>query len=70
MYGYMTNTETDYRTPHELVTGEKPDVSKMVAFYSPGVYHVTKDESESSLEVLVGSKRTSLGRQWSITKTS
>jgi hypothetical protein len=31
-------------TPHERVTGEKPDISHLVSFFAPGVYHVTTEE--------------------------
>ena len=31
-------------TPFEAYTGNKPDVSNMVPFYSPGVCHITKEE--------------------------
>jgi len=43
-YTPTSNKSTNYKTPHELVTGRKPDVSRLVAFYAPGVYHVTKEE--------------------------
>ena len=33
-------------TPLEAVTGEKPDISKLIPFYAPGVYHLTKEERE------------------------
>jgi len=32
----------------ERVYGEKPDVSNLIAFYTPGVYHKTKEERKSS----------------------
>jgi hypothetical protein len=32
------------KTPWELATGEVPDISHFVPFYSVGVYHVTKEE--------------------------
>ena len=31
-------------TPHERVTGEKPDISHLVSFFAPGVYHLTTEE--------------------------
>jgi hypothetical protein len=31
-------------TPHEMVTGEKPNLSNFVPFYCPGLYHLTKEE--------------------------
>jgi hypothetical protein len=31
-------------TPHERVFGEKPSVDHLVAFFAPGVYHLTADE--------------------------
>jgi histone deacetylase 1/2 len=37
-------TSNHEKTPYEMVTGEKPDVSKLVPFYAPGVFHVTKEE--------------------------
>lgn len=33
-----------FKTPHELVHGEVPDMSDSIPFYCPGVYHVTKPE--------------------------
>lgn len=35
-------------TPHEMITGDKPDVSKLIPFYAPGVYHLTKDERKKN----------------------
>jgi transposase InsO family protein len=32
------------KTPHEVVFKQVPDVSHLVPFYAPGVYHLTKDE--------------------------
>jgi hypothetical protein len=32
------------KTPYELVTGTKPDISHLIPFYCPGVYHLTADE--------------------------
>jgi len=35
---------TSMKTPYEMVYNTLPDVSNLVHFYSPGVYHLTKDE--------------------------
>jgi histone deacetylase 1/2 len=43
-YTPTSNSATGYKTPHELVTGKKPNASKLVSFYAPGVYHVKKEE--------------------------
>jgi hypothetical protein len=32
------------KTPHAIVFGVDPDLSEMIPFYCPGVYHVTKEE--------------------------
>jgi hypothetical protein len=32
------------KTPYEMVTGVKPDISQLVPFYAPGVYHLTNAE--------------------------
>ena len=42
------NAHSD-KTPYELVFGEVPDISNLVPFYAPGVYHLTKDERHDSL---------------------
>ena len=44
---YLINRSPVYlsdKTPVEIVTGEKPDISHFVPFYAPGVYHKTKEE--------------------------
>jgi hypothetical protein len=44
---YLINrspTSISDKTPHEAVTGEVPDISNLVSFYAPGVYHLTYDE--------------------------
>jgi hypothetical protein len=35
---------TNKITPHETLTREKPDISKLVHFFVPGVFHLTKEE--------------------------
>lgn len=47
-YTPTSNKETDFKTPFELVTGKKPNVEKLVPFYAPGVYHVTKEEQRGN----------------------
>ena len=32
------------QTPLEAITGMKPDISDLVPFYAPGVYHLTREE--------------------------
>ena len=47
---YLINISPSYGreiTPWERVYGEKPDVSNLIAFYTPGVYHKTKEERKS-----------------------
>ena len=34
-------------TPWESVYGEKPDCSNLISFYSPGIYHKTKEERKN-----------------------
>ena len=34
----------DGKTPYQLVTGKRPDISNLVPFYAPGVFHVSKEE--------------------------
>ncbi|MBL4704061.1 MAG: DDE-type integrase/transposase/recombinase [Flavobacteriales bacterium] len=34
----------DTATPIELATGIKPDISHLIPFYAPGIYHVSKEE--------------------------
>ena len=44
---YQLNRQPVYnsdKTPHEAATGEVPDISAMVPFWSIGVYHKTKEE--------------------------
>ena len=44
---YLINrspTSISDKTPHEAVTGEVPDISNLVSFYAPGVYHLTYEE--------------------------
>ncbi len=36
------------KTPHEILRGEPPDVSHLVHFYAPGVYHLTKEERKDT----------------------
>jgi len=31
-------------TPYEMINNIKPDMTNLVPFWSPGIYHVTKDE--------------------------
>jgi hypothetical protein len=48
---YLINISPSYgreSTPWERVYGEKPDVSNLIAFYTPGVYHKTKEESNEN----------------------
>ena len=35
---------TNMKTAYEMVMNTKPDISHLVHFYSPGVYHLTKEE--------------------------
>lgn len=43
----MTHTPNSTgKTPYEMVYGLKPDVSKFIPFYAPGVYYLTKDERQ------------------------
>lgn len=37
-------SRADHKTPFELLTGEKPELSNLIPFYCPGVYHVSKEE--------------------------
>jgi hypothetical protein len=39
-----------YKTPYELVYGVKPDISNLVPFYCPGVYHLTQDERKDPMQ--------------------
>jgi hypothetical protein len=39
-----TPNSNNAKTPFEILTGEPPDISNMVHFYAPGVYHLTKEE--------------------------
>jgi hypothetical protein len=39
-----TPNSNNKKTPFEILTGEPPDISNMVHFYAPGVYHMTKEE--------------------------
>ena len=32
------------KTPYEMVTGKKPDISHLVPFFAPGIYHLTNEE--------------------------
>jgi hypothetical protein len=36
------------KTPYEILRGEPPDVSHLVHFYAPGVYHLTKEERKDT----------------------
>jgi len=36
------------KTPHEILTNEKPNIAKLIPWFSPGVYHVTKKERNST----------------------
>jgi len=36
------------KTPHEILTGDKPDISRLIPWFCPGVYHVSKDERKST----------------------
>ena len=38
-----------WKTPYEIVYGRIPDISHLVPFYSPGIYHKTPEERKSSL---------------------
>ncbi len=38
------------KTPYEVRFGEPPDISHFVPFYSPGVYHLTKEERRGPLD--------------------
>jgi hypothetical protein len=39
-----TPNSNNKKTPFDILTGEPPDISNMVHFYAPGVYHLTKEE--------------------------
>ena len=39
---------TEYGSPqYEVTFGSRPGVSNLVHFYTPGVYHLTKEERRS-----------------------
>ena len=39
----------NWKTPHEIIHKEKPDISHLVPFYSKGAYHLTKEERKTTL---------------------
>jgi hypothetical protein len=41
------NVHSD-KTPFEILTGTRPDISNMVHFFAPGVYHLTKEERKGT----------------------
>jgi len=43
-----TPNSNTHITSYEALTGQKPDISNMVPFYAPGVYHLTSDERKDS----------------------
>ena len=45
------------KTPFELTHGVAPDVSHFVPFWSPGVYHLTKEERHGTWDVKAGKCR-------------
>ena len=45
----MSPTFGKDKTPHEMVYKVKPNISHLVPFWSPGVYHVTKEERSSKI---------------------
>jgi hypothetical protein len=50
---YLINrspTSNSDNTPYELVYNEKPDISNLVPFYAPGVYHLTREERNNSFD--------------------
>jgi hypothetical protein len=47
-YYPSSKLSNNYKSPYELVNGQVPDVSNLEPFYSPGVYHLTRDERKSS----------------------
>jgi hypothetical protein len=36
------------KTPFEILTSTRPDISNMVHFFAPGVYHLTKEERKGT----------------------
>ena len=36
-------------TPEEALTGETPDISNLIPFYAPGLYHLTREERKGTL---------------------
>ncbi len=51
---YLLNRQPVYNldtTPHEAASGEKPDISALVPFWSIGVYHKTKEERRGPWDV-------------------
>jgi hypothetical protein len=41
-----TPNSTNPLTPFEILIGEPPDMSRLVPFFAPGVYHLTKEEPQ------------------------
>jgi len=49
LYNRSPNDALQGMTPYERVHGQPPDISNLVAFYAPGLYHLTKEERRGSL---------------------
>jgi hypothetical protein len=47
-YYPSSKSVNNFKSPYELVNGKVPDVGHLEPFYTPGVYHLTKDERRSS----------------------
>jgi hypothetical protein len=51
LINYSPTSNEDFKTPWEVVTGEKPNLSNLIPFYAPGVYHITKAEMKGNKNI-------------------
>jgi hypothetical protein len=49
LINYSPTSTTDHKTPYEIIYKKKPNISKLIPFYSPGVTNVTKEERKGKL---------------------
>ena len=49
LYNRTPLKSLDWKTPYEMIYKEKPDISNLVPFYSPGLVFLSKEERKHSL---------------------
>jgi hypothetical protein len=55
-YSPTSKAKNGFKSPYEIVFKKVPDVTNLVSFYSPGVYHLSKDERKALKSTLTNYK--------------